>query len=95
MKYAFVRRHCEEYSVVGLCSVLGVSMSGYYDWRDPPEWTSHLSNSLTTRFQAPLRKTGNDKTQDLKCPDFLGHINVGTIPIEVSNEYEKKFFEGI
>lgn len=37
MKYAFIRSHCKEYSVVRLCEVFGVSTSGYYDWFDRPE----------------------------------------------------------
>jgi len=33
VKYAFVAEHLESHSVSALCGVLGVSTSGYYDWR--------------------------------------------------------------
>lgn len=34
MKYAFVRDHAGQHRVARLCEALGVSRSGYYDWRD-------------------------------------------------------------
>lgn len=37
MKYAFIRVHSKDYSVVRLCQALEVSPSGYYDWYDRPE----------------------------------------------------------
>jgi len=37
VKYAFIRRHDEEFRVVRMCSVLQVSRSGYYHWVDRPE----------------------------------------------------------
>jgi transposase InsO family protein len=33
VKYAFVAAHAGEYPVKRMCEVLGVSSSGYYDWR--------------------------------------------------------------
>ena len=37
MKYAFVRAHEGEFGVARMCSVLAVSRSGYYHWRERPE----------------------------------------------------------
>jgi putative transposase len=37
VKYAFIKKHEKEFRVVRLCSVLGVSRSGYYGWVDRPE----------------------------------------------------------
>lgn len=36
MRYAFIQAHSKEYKVVRLCEALGVSSSGYYDWRERP-----------------------------------------------------------
>lgn len=37
MKYAFIREHQNEFSVVRMCRVLQVSRSGYYHWVERPE----------------------------------------------------------
>ena len=37
MKYAFIRQHRTRFKIARLCSVLGVSRSGYYEWLDRPE----------------------------------------------------------
>jgi len=33
MKYDFIRSHTDQFSLVGMCRVLSVSRSGYYEWR--------------------------------------------------------------
>jgi len=37
VKYEFIKRHDQEFSVVRMCSVLRVSRSGYYAWQARPE----------------------------------------------------------
>lgn len=37
MKYAFIRRYEDEFSIVRMCAVMQVSRSGYYAWREHPE----------------------------------------------------------
>ena len=44
MKYAFIHTHSQQYKVSRLCEVLGVSSSGYYDWRDRPESSRSQQN---------------------------------------------------
>ena len=34
MKYAFIKQHADVHAVTRLCEILGVSSSGYYDWRN-------------------------------------------------------------
>ena len=51
MKYAFIREHSQDHSVVRLCHALEVSTSGYYDWRDRPESAWSLQNrALATKI---------------------------------------------
>ena len=51
MKYQFIDQHCKEYKVVRLCEALGVSTSGFYDWRDRPPSNRTLENSrITTKI---------------------------------------------
>jgi len=61
VKYAFIRKHQRQFTIQRMCSVLGVSSSGYYDWIDRPESRRSLSNrSLITKircFHQASRKT--------------------------------------
>ena len=37
MKYAFIWRHHKRFRIARLCTTLGVSRSGYYEWLDRPQ----------------------------------------------------------
>ncbi|WP_027091181.1 IS3 family transposase [Cohnella thermotolerans] len=37
MKYTFIHEHRSEYRLEKMCSVLKVSRSGYYKWKERPE----------------------------------------------------------
>lgn len=52
-KYQFVKDHASQYAVAMLCRVLGVSRSGYYDWRTrPASQRSQANRTLVEQIQA-------------------------------------------
>ena len=52
MKYAFIREQRVYHSLNTLCSVIGVSTSGYYDWIDRPiSQTSKDNSRLITKIR--------------------------------------------
>lgn len=48
MKYQFIDSERKEYKVTRLCSVLGVSSSGFYDGLDRPESSRSRENRVLT-----------------------------------------------
>jgi putative transposase len=67
VKYAFIRRHAGLFRVARMCAVLGVSRSGYYEWRDRPEscrttQDRQLLQSIRTVHLQSREAYGADKT---------------------------------
>jgi putative transposase len=53
VKYAFIAEHAREFPVRRMCKVLGVSPSGYYDWRRRPPSERQQAND---RLLAAIRR---------------------------------------
>ncbi|OIQ96980.1 IS2 transposase TnpB [mine drainage metagenome] len=51
MKYAFIRKHENEYRVSSMCRVMQVSRSGYYTWRDRPAKNDAQKNELLSQIR--------------------------------------------
>ena len=57
MKYAFIRELVQEHRVTRLCSALGVSRSGYYEWLDrKPSARARDNDRLLARIEAVHRE---------------------------------------
>ena len=53
MRFAFIRRHVQEFTVLVMCRVLGVSRSGYYAWRKrPPSERERADHELAQLIRA-------------------------------------------
>ena len=57
MKYAFIRTESTHYKVNALCDLLGVSRSGYYDWKDRAPSKRELANQRLLGKIQTLHKT--------------------------------------
>ena len=74
MKYAWIDEHRDRYTVSQLCRVLGVSRSGYCQWRVRPPSVRALANqALDTRvatiYQVSRRSYGHPRViQSLRQP---------------------------
>ena len=58
MNYAFIAAHEGEFPVRRMCAVLGVSPSGYYDWRQRPPSQRQQAND---KLLAAIRADADDK----------------------------------
>lgn len=54
MKYQFIEQHREVFRVAAMCTMLEVSRSGYYEWRDRPPSARTLENE---RLLSLIRRT--------------------------------------
>lgn len=72
MKFVFIRAEKDNYSVVTMCRVLGVSTAGYYAWLERPpsaraRRTVDLTSKITATYQASHRRYGSPRvTQKLR-----------------------------
>ena len=44
MKYAWIKQHSSDYSIVALCAFMTVSRSRYYEWLDSPKTAREKEN---------------------------------------------------
>ena len=64
MKYAWIDEHRDQYTVSQLCRVLGVSRSGYCQWRVRPPSKRDLANQALDAKVAAIHQIGNPHGTD-------------------------------
>ena len=60
MKYAFINRNQERFTVTRMCNVMDVSQSAYYDWLKRPE----SARSLEDKRQGEIVKKIHKKSRE-------------------------------
>ena len=59
MRFQFIQDHRDEFPVIRMCKVLGVSPSGYYAWRGRPPSKREMANrELTARIKKEFKASG-------------------------------------
>ncbi len=77
MKYAWIKRHRDDFPITLMCHVLGVSKSGYYGWLERPESnraqrSRKIRESVKRVYQQSRRIYGSYKiTEELEKNDQL------------------------
>ncbi len=59
MKYAFIERHHETFTVTRMCNLMDISQSAYYDWLKRPE----SARSLEDRHLSEKVKESHEKSR--------------------------------
>jgi len=88
VKYAFVERHRNQYSIERMCKVLDISRSGYYDWRgrEPSQRSkrhARLTQLIVGFFKASRYSYGSRRIlKDLR--DAGERVGRGTVSLLMS-----------
>jgi putative transposase len=69
MIYAFIYRRCDDLPVATCCRVMGVSTSGFYQWRNDPvsdrDWDdARLTNTIVDIHRMSRRSYGSPRVHD-------------------------------
>ena len=68
MKYQFIEQHKQDFSIVVMCGVLGVSESGFYAWRKRPTCRhkredAHIAQKIRQVFERHQGRYGSPRIQ--------------------------------
>ena len=68
MRYEFIEAHRDEFEIVNMCRVLGVSRSGYYAWRKRPVSVREMANQelkveIKTIYEQSRQSYGSPRMQ--------------------------------